>query len=328
MYDPWTARAEVTAGPFGAVAVPDRPAAPPGDARLARSDDGERGESEGRNAPDPAREAPSSPPKAPNDARARAVLAMQMLRERADRDSTSGASQHADETPERTVAPVALVPKGDGDTPPAKVARLPRTEPIPASKDEPTPGKAVPAITRRADRAVELPQRSRPVPQPAPEGDRRSERVASPDVEAEADTPAKVTATTSSSVEAKPGETLRLNMPERTGCTLRSAIAYWPSSLPDWLSVNGASGIVSGVVPTETTGAFALSITAANGLGATATMSVVLDIRAEAEIEPGEATETIEAFESAMRTTLDALPALRALVAAGGGRSGRIRMRG
>lgn len=123
----------------------------------------------------------------------------------------------------------------------------------------------------------------------------------------------------------RPGQELRIDLAERTGCTLRGPVAFWPNAIPGWLSLNCASGVVSGIVPEDADPVVSIGVIAANGSGATALLSVTLVVEA-ASADGSDAAETVAAVEAAMRSTLDALPALRELLAKGS-RSGRIRMR-
>ena len=110
-------------------------------------------------------------------------------------------------------------------------------------------------------------------------------------------------------VLARPGQDVLVDMAEATGCTLRDTVAWWPVSLPPWLSINALRGTLHGRVPADHGhGAVALSATVANATGALATLSLNLVVEGE---PMGEAED--DAFGRALRTTLDALPALRAL---------------
>lgn len=115
-------------------------------------------------------------------------------------------------------------------------------------------------------------------------------------------------------VHAAPGDALRLDVTELAGCALVGAIAYWPVSLPGWLSLDGVTGVASGTVPARAAGSRErIAVAVANRHGARATLALDL-IVADA---PPVAVDPLDAIEAAMRTAADAVPALRALVRAG-----------
>lgn len=127
-------------------------------------------------------------------------------------------------------------------------------------------------------------------------------------------------------VSVRSGEPVRIDLAEATGCALRGTVAYWPSAMPDWLALDRVSGTLSGTAPAGEA-IVPVAVIASNGRGATATLSLTLAVEsADAEINRREAAEAWHAVESAMRSTLDAIPALRERIEAGS-RSGRIRLR-
>lgn len=97
-----------------------------------------------------------------------------------------------------------------------------------------------------------------------------------------------------------------------SGCTLHDPVAFWPVRVPEWLDLDPVTAKLSGEVPrADAVGAHAVTIVAANRHGTTATLNITLTVRAVA-VGAGHG-----GMENRMRASLDALPALRALAAAG-----------
>ena len=120
-----------------------------------------------------------------------------------------------------------------------------------------------------------------------------------------------------------PGDELRLDVTELAGCALIDAIAHWPVALPDWLALDGATGVARGTVPSRAAGErVRVAISAANGHGASATMAIELQVAGVAPSTAPGAPDPFTTIETAMRTAADAVPALRALLRAGSGPTG------
>ena len=113
-------------------------------------------------------------------------------------------------------------------------------------------------------------------------------------------------------IVARGGEPIEIDVGEVTGCPMRDPIAFWPVSLPSWLALDGATGRVRGTPPASLGGRVPLAIMAANATGAMATLSLAIEVEAASDGEPDG-----EVFDAVLRTSLEAIPALRALVALG-----------
>ena len=225
----------------------------------------------------------------------RAAEAMRILRERRLHDA------RARSMPSEPQRAATLATKSDAAERPRGVTPLPRGV-----------GRQANDAPKAATRAVQNAVRPSAVPTP--------KRQAEP-TQAKGDS----LAVEPTAVTVHPGDAVRLDLLKRTGCALRGPVAFWPNTLPAWLELNRANGILTGTVPLNADAVVPLGIVAANGSGATALLSLTLSVRA-ADGETENVAEVVGAIEDAMRSTLDALPRLRALVEEGRG-SGRIRLR-
>ena len=212
-------------------------------------------------------------------------------------------------------AEAIAAPAGTGDVPDVRAVR-----PIP----ETLPGEGEPSREPAAAARVESAPSA-----PAVDGDPATPPTDAGPAAARARLPGKATpqgpqrrdgaaAHGQTVLRVAPGEELRLDVTELAGCALVDAIAHWPVAMPDWLSLDAATGIASGTVPARAGGrSERVAVSAANGHGATATLAIVLEIAPLASRAPASPSDPFQAIEAAMRTAADAVPALRALLHAG-----------
>ena len=110
-----------------------------------------------------------------------------------------------------------------------------------------------------------------------------------------------------------PGEAFAIDVARATGCAMSGTLSWWLVSGPPWAAVEGRSGLLRGVVPAASREArVPVTVTLANGTGAMATLALTLEIDAAVSASDGEP----DAFEAAMRQSLDSVTALRTLLAA------------
>ena len=114
----------------------------------------------------------------------------------------------------------------------------------------------------------------------------------------------------STTVKLRSGGELRIDAPKVAGCALGDAVAFWIVRGPEWVKLNARTGELHGDVPAMgEVGAHPIIVVAANDRGATATLHLVVVVEAVMA-----STTTVE---DRLRSSLDSLPALRALSAAG-----------
>ena len=108
----------------------------------------------------------------------------------------------------------------------------------------------------------------------------------------------------------EPGAELSVDVPSVTGCALGDAVTFWSVRAPEWVELDARTGRLGGIVPAgHAPGSHSLVVVAANDRGATATLHLVVVVKSVAPSAPS--------VEDRLRSSLDSLPALRALSAAG-----------